>query len=149
LTPTSNSPRGHKWSLKIHDRKRRMVFAPAYAAPQTRRRQAAVVARDPNFIQRPHSAGAQRLLSPRVVIQRAENSKVRPSAIGQEPPLNRAKTLPQKIQRLIVAVSMFTSQVQAADKHKKLNLHTAVYRVEAVLGVNHRDGTDLDYAHPC
>ena len=32
--------------------------------PQTRRRQAAFVARDPNFIQRSHSAGAQRPLFP-------------------------------------------------------------------------------------
>lgn len=82
---------GHAGSLPIHDHKRRIDVAPAYAAPQTRRRQAAFVARDPNFIQRSHSAGAQRPLSPREVVRRAENSKVRLSAVGQ---LRQQKTPP-------------------------------------------------------
>ena len=74
---------GHRRSLPIRDRKRRIIFTPAYAAPQTRRRQAAIVARDPNFIKRPHSAGAQRPLSPRAIIQRSENPRVRPAAFGR------------------------------------------------------------------
>ena len=77
-----NSASGHKELLPIHDRKRRIVLAPAYAAPQTRRRQAAIVARDPNLIQRPHSAGAQQPLSPRAVIRSAENQRSRPAADG-------------------------------------------------------------------
>ena len=64
---TSVAAYAQKRLLPNRDRKRRMVFAPAYAAPQTRRRQATVVARDPKFIQRPHSAGAQPPLSSEAV----------------------------------------------------------------------------------
>lgn len=61
--------------------KRRIIFAPAYAAPQTRRRQAAIVARDPNFIKRPHSAGAQRLLSPQAAVHSCESDNLRQTKI--------------------------------------------------------------------
>ena len=72
---------GLRRSLPIRDRKRRIIFAPAYAAPQTRRRQAAIVARDPNFIKRPHSAGAQRLLSPQAAVHSCESDNLRQTKI--------------------------------------------------------------------
>jgi hypothetical protein len=99
--------------LPILDHKRRMIFAPAYAAPQTRRRQAAIVARDPNFLKRPHSAGAQRPLCPRAVFQRAENSRARAFAVGQKLSVYHLPTSA----RHALNRGLFASAVQNRPRH--------------------------------